>query len=185
MDHRHSARSRALQVFCGILAATTLATFAMVQAAGADEKIESRHFSAEMTGAQQVPAVQTNGEGDFIAELSRDGKRLDFILTADDLSSNILAAHIHVGAKGTNGPIVAFLFAAPTAAGVSGGHLFHKGSVTAANLIGPLAGHPLSDLVSAMRAGNTYANTHTVMHPGGEVRGQITDHHDQDHDIDV
>src|SRR2546426_2061812 len=35
------------------------------------------------------------------------------------------------------------------------------GTITAANLIGPLAGHPLSDLVAALSDGGAYANVHT------------------------
>jgi hypothetical protein len=58
------------------------------------------------------------------------------------------------------------------------------GTITAANLTGPLAGQPLSALVDAIEAGNTYVNAHTNDGvapvtgepgdiPGGEVRGQI------------
>jgi len=59
-----------------------------------------------------------------------------------------------------------------------------QGTITAANLIGDLAGHPLSDLIAEMNAGNAYVNAHTNDgvdgintgpgdFPGGEVRGQI------------
>ena len=61
-----------------------------------------------------------------------------------------------------------------------------EGTITAANLVGPLAGHPLSDLIAEMRAGNTYTNVHTNDgvappntgpgdFPGGEIRGQISE----------
>lgn len=83
-----------------------------------------------------------------------------------------------------NGPIVAFL-AGPFAPG--GGRLdgiTGEGTITAANLVGPLAGMDFSVLVAAMRAGGTYANAHTNDgvapantgpgdFPGGKVRGQI------------
>jgi hypothetical protein len=29
------------------------------------------------------------------------------------------------------------------------------------------------ELIAKMRSGNTYANVHTIVNPGGEVRGQI------------
>ncbi len=62
-----------------------------------------------------------------------------------------------------------------------------EGTITAANLVGPLAGHPLSDLVAAIQAGNAYVNIHTNDgvapantgpgdFPGGEIRGQLNMH---------
>ncbi len=49
------------------------------------------------------------------------------------------------------------------------------GTITAANLTGPLAGRSMSDLVAAIRAGNIYINLHTRQFPGGEIRGQLMD----------
>ncbi|MDO8578369.1 MAG: CHRD domain-containing protein [Dehalococcoidales bacterium] len=48
-----------------------------------------------------------------------------------------------------------------------------EGTITAANLVGPLAGMDFSDLITAMEAGNAYVNIPTSAHPGGEIRGQI------------
>ena len=47
------------------------------------------------------------------------------------------------------------------------------GTLTAADLIGPLSGLTLSDLLAEIEAGNTYVNVHTQAHPTGEIRGQI------------
>ena len=53
------------------------------------------------------------------------------------------------------------------------------GTVTAANVIGPTTqGIPaggLAEIVAAMRAGHAYANVHTALFPGGEIRAQIND----------
>jgi hypothetical protein len=42
----------------------------------------------------------------------------------------------------------------------------------------------LNEVIAAIRAGVAYANVHTLISPGGEIRGQIrTDrrhHHDRD-----
>jgi hypothetical protein len=52
---------------------------------------------------------------------------------------NVVAAHIHLAPAGVNGPVVAFLFSgAPS--GRSNGVLA-EGTITAANLVGPLAGN--------------------------------------------
>jgi hypothetical protein len=48
-----------------------------------------------------------------------------------------------------------------------------RGTITEADLVGPLAGQPLSALVEAIRSGNAYVNVHTVDHPAGEIRGQL------------
>jgi hypothetical protein len=60
----------------------------------------------------------------------------------------------------------------PAGGGDQNGSL-SEGTFTAANLIGPLAGQPLSALIDAIRAGNTYVNVHTEVSPGGEIRSQI------------
>jgi hypothetical protein len=70
---------------------------------------------------------------------------------------------------------------------VGGGRLdgmIAKGEITAANLVGALAGQPLQALIDQINAGNAYVNIHTNDgvapadtgpgdFPGGEIRGQI------------
>ena len=95
-----------------------------------------------------------------------------------------VAAHIHIAPEGVNGPVVAFLYgpAAPGGGKTSG--VIATGTITAANLVGPLAGQPLSALIDAIDSGDAYVNVHTndgvapVTNepgdiPGGEIRGQI------------
>jgi len=48
-----------------------------------------------------------------------------------------------------------------------------SGTITAANIVGPMLGSSMADLIDAITAGNTYVNVHTVVNPGGEIRGQI------------
>jgi len=48
-----------------------------------------------------------------------------------------------------------------------------KGTITAEDLVGPLAGMSLNDLRMAMMQGLTYVNVHTSQYPPGEIRGQI------------
>ena len=40
-------------------------------------------------------------------------------------------------------------------------------------IVNPACGATLSAIAQQMRDGNTYANVHSVAHPGGVIRGQI------------
>lgn len=136
-----------------------------------------------LNGGEEVPARDTNARGNAIFTLSDDELTLSFKLIVANID-NVVASHIHIGPAGVNGPVVLFLFGnAPPGGGTSNGVL-NEGTATAADLVGPLAGQPLSALVDAMRAGNAYVNVHTNDgvaptntgpgdFPGGEIRGQI------------
>lgn len=48
-----------------------------------------------------------------------------------------------------------------------------EGSITSANLVGPLQEKQLSDLITLMQKGQAYVNVHTEQIPDGEIRGTI------------
>jgi len=144
---------------------------------------DNRNFAVHLSGDEEVPVRATLAQGQAIFHLSKDGTALHYKLIVANIE-NVVAAHIHVGAAGVNGPVVAFLAGNFPAGGGRTDGVLAEGTITAANLVGPLAGHPLSDLIAAMEAGNTYVNVHTNDgvaptntgpgdFPGGEVRGQI------------
>jgi len=142
-----------------------------------------QNFITHLTGDEEVPVRETLAQGQAIFHLNANEDAITYKLIVADIH-NVIAAHIHVGAVGVNGPVVAFLAGPfPPGGGRTDGVLA-EGVITAANLTGPLTGNPLSALIDAMRAGNTYANVHTNDgidgvntgpgdFPGGEVRGQI------------
>jgi hypothetical protein len=133
--------------------------------------------TATLSGANEVPPVtDTNASGVAIYRLSADGLTLRYTLVAVNLTSTPMMAHIHASAPpGVNAPVVAFLFppnarsSCPQATATA---LHCVGEITAADLVGPLAGQPLSALIDAMAAGNSYTNVHTMKHGSGEIRGQ-------------
>ncbi len=132
---------------------------------------------AQMSGAQEVPPVtDSGGQGTVVYWLSPDGTTLYYTLVATQLTSAPMAGHIHApAAPGDNAPVVAFLFppnANSSCSSTSAIVLECQGSITAADLRGPLAGQPLSALIAQMAAGQSYTNVHTMRHPAGEVRGQ-------------
>jgi len=152
---------------------------------------ESLNFGAHLSGDQEVPANNSLAQGQALFQLSDDGTVLHYKLIAANIR-NAFMAHIHMAPAGANGGIVVWLFPStavapgPLGAGRTDGVLA-EGTITAANLVGALAGHPLSDLVAAIQAGNAYVNVHTNDgvapantgagdFPGGEVRGQLSEH---------
>ena len=130
-------------------------------------------FTAHLTSGQEVqtPAVASNAQGEAIFHLSPDGTELSYKLIVANIH-DVLFAHIHMAPAGENGQVVAFLYHGPTISGRTQG-ILAQGTITASDLVGPLAGFALSDLVSAIESGNAYANVHTTAHPMGEIRGQI------------
>ena len=110
---------------------------------------------------------------------------IQYTETYSGLQGTVTQSHIHVGQLGVNGSIVIFL--CQTAANPDPTGLAPEcpqegtvsGTITAANVIAgskarqQLAAGDLAAVVAAIRAGAAYANVHTDVSPGGEIRGQI------------
>ena len=149
----------------------------------------NRNWSTHANGSMEVPVRDTQGQAQLILQLASDGESIDYKLNASNLD-NVFQGHIHMAAPGVNGPIVVWLYpsTAPVALVPPTGPIdpgqIAAGTITAANLTGPLAGHPLEDLVSALDNNRAYVNLHTNDgvaptntgpgdFPGGEIRGDI------------
>jgi len=176
-------------VLFAAIAGVSLTAIGFSPVAGDGDKDEDEdEFKANLRGFQEVPAISTTGSGRFVAELSRDGMSLAYRLTYSGLQGDVFFAHIHLGQKGVNGGISAFLCEteahgdgflegdprdAPTCP--QSGTV--TGTITAAKVIGPaaqgIAAGEFGELLRAMRTGVTYANVHSHIWPGGEIRGQI------------
>lgn len=128
-------------------------------------------FFATLRGAEEVPPVQTNATGDTVFKVNEDQRMMQYRLTVNNLA-NFTEAHIHLGRRGENGPVVAFLFG-PVDPGITVSQGTVQGTLNQSDLVGPLAGQPFAELLNQMQAGNTYVNVHTKRHPAGEIRGQI------------
>jgi CHRD domain len=132
-------------------------------------------FSATLSGKQQNPPIDTAASGTATFTLSADGASLSYTLSVVD-TENISMAHIHIAAAGADGPVATWLYPSQPHAEVKPGKftgVLATGTITAADLVGPLQGKTIADLVADIKAGNAYVNVHTTAHPGGEIRGQI------------
>jgi hypothetical protein len=150
-----------------------------------------RNFRTHLAGRYEVPVRETQAQGQAIFQLNKEGTALEYKLIVANIE-NVLQAHIHLGPADNTGPIVVWLYPAPDQQtprpipGRSDGVLA-EGTIQAEHLLGPLAGQPLSALLAAIEAGNTYVNVHTNDliappntgpgdFPGGEIRGQLHNH---------
>jgi hypothetical protein len=132
-------------------------------------------FITHLSGDEEVPPVDTKAQGLAVFRLNKDSTELHYKLIVANIE-NVVQAHIHVAPAGVNGPVVAFLYPnAPPPVLIPGrsNGVLAEGTITSADLVGPLAGMSLEDLLDEMRSGNTYVNVHTSQFPMGEMRGQI------------
>jgi hypothetical protein len=120
------------------------------------------NFGTPLSAGEEVmPAGVVNestARGNAIFQLNADGTELSYKLIAANIE-NVFMAHIHRGPAGTNGPVVVWLYpsTAPGGGPTGGGRVdgvLSEGTITAANLVGPLASQPLSALLADLRIGN-------------------------------
>jgi glucose/arabinose dehydrogenase len=134
-------------------------------------------FGAIMTGSEEVPAVTTGAGAVAFFRLNIDGT-LSFELRATSAIQAARQAHIHLGARNQNGPVVLFLYGLTDGEDFQAGDLISSGTVSDADVIARPGFTPtIAALAERIRQGRAYANLHTIAHPGGEVRGQamVTD----------
>ena len=111
---------------------------------------------AELSGEQEVPALDTNASGFASLTLDEAGSLLSVHVNTSGLG-DASASHLHNAFGGTNGPVEIGL----TQDGGDPAHWFaEQQALSAAQLM-------------AVLAGGTYINVHSPANPGGEVRGQV------------
>jgi len=127
-------------------------------------------YSANLEGSQQVPPVSTPARGQARFRVNDDNTQISYRLNVKNIQ-RFFQSHIHLGRRGTNGPVVAPMF--NSTPGITVSDVQIMGTITRGDLTGPMEGRTIADLVDEMNAGNTYVNVHTERHPDGEIRGQI------------
>ena len=142
----------------------------------ADQHAGDPHqYGTHLTGDNEVPTNGSKGQGQATFHLSADGTELHYKLNVANIE-NVTQAHIHLGVAGANGPVTVWLYpSAPPSQLIPGRSqgVLNEGVITSANLMGPLAGQTLDDLLARIQSGGAYVNVHTSQFPPGEIRGQI------------
>jgi len=113
-------------------------------------------LQATLSGASEVPPVQSSATGNVDASLNPSTRMLSWTVNYTGLSGPASAAHFHGPAMaGQNAGVVVPL------SGKMSSPI--KGSATLT-----------SDQMADLLAGKWYVNVHTQSNPGGEIRGQVT-----------
>lgn len=143
------------------IATTPTATVAKAGAAGffrvsSGGSSTATAFKALLSGAAEVPtAVITSGSG--FGNFVLDGTTLTYSIAFAGLSGNATGAHIHGPGSATQAVGVMIPL---TVAAASSGFITGTATLTSAQ-------------VTSLTTGLTYANIHTALNGGGEIRGQI------------
>jgi predicted small secreted protein len=135
-----------------VIAAATLAACSTVQGVMPDWMPGSGAIKVSLSGNEEVPPVSVPGSGSGSFRVAEDGTITGSVTTKDVAGT---MAHIHRGAKGTNGPVIV--------------PLEKKGDTYSVPAGRKLTQQQIDDL----KAGNLYVNVHTARYKGGEVRAQI------------
>jgi len=136
---------------------------------------QTERFSATLAGANEVPPINSAGTADFGMTI---GDTITFSLTFSGLSSNLSVAHLHFAPSKVAGGVMIFLCGGgnqPACPAATSGTI--TGTITAANVTGPggqgITPGDLASALAAVRNELSYANMHTTMFPGGEIRGNV------------
>ena len=170
-------------VLVPVLAALAVVSYAI--AGGGSGK-----FDEGLSGYQEDPqTLSTTGNGTFSADISNDGSEISYRLSYAGLEGDVLQAHIHFGGAAQSGGISAFL-CTNLGNGPAGTQTCPAapatitGTITAASVVGPagqgISAGQLGELIQAMKAGVTYANVHSSLYMGGEIRAQLDNDNSDD-----
>jgi hypothetical protein len=147
-----------------------VASLMFASAVSADRDDANHNWGAILTGGSETSVGQWAQWGLVTFHVNSDGNSMDYTINMGMITDPKQAA-IYLGGKGTNGPIIVNLWKEGRSGNVSG--VMGGGTITAADLTGPMQGKSMNDLFTAIKAGNTYVNFTTVGAPDGAARGPI------------
>lgn len=163
----------------------------LLAAVGVAVATGGRDIRERLSGYEEVPTLSSPASGEFKARVSRFSERIEYRLSYRDFGSDVTQAHIHFGARVTNGGITVWLCAnnPPITTAPAGTQACPLREGTISGVIEPddvvvpavngvpqgIAAGDFDALVDAIRAGVTYANVHTTSRAGGEIRAQLAE----------
>jgi CHRD domain len=144
---------------------------------------QDRQFKATLISYEEVPALSNTGAGTFKMLIDFTDTSFDYELTFSGVSgTGATQSHIHIAQKGVNGGVMVFFCSnlgnGPPGTQACPANGTISGRITAADVIGGAAAQGIAvgefaEVLKAIRAGTVYANVHSALFPGGEIRGQL------------
>lgn len=125
-------------------------------------------LEATLNGENEEPPVTTAASGTATVVVDQAHSLITVTLTTAGLV-DVVAAHIHIGAVGVNGPVIFPLYSPADGPFTSP----YTTTVTAADLIPAPGAETFDAAVAAILNGGTYVNIHTTANPNGAIRGQV------------
>jgi hypothetical protein len=155
------------QILFGVVTCVLVAITATTPQAQSDDVVTVK---ALLSGANEVPGVSTGAHGAATVTLNRTTGEVAWVVDVYNLPTGITAAHIHVAAPGTNGPVVVDFRPQPT---IVSGDFRLEGKSSTINPAPASGILSMEDLLFSAAAGAAYVNVHTQTNGGGEIRGQL------------
>src|SRR5688572_5298914 len=161
------------------LVALVFAFFMLSGVAKADQLI----FTTTMTGAQEVPPTGSPGVGSALVTIDTVTNLMTVNVAFAGLLSPTTVAHIHccAGPGGIAIPATTVPTFPGFPVGVTSGTYLQTFDLTLASTYNPafIAAHggtvasAQAAFIAGLLNGQAYCNIHTVLFPGGEIRGQL------------
>lgn len=163
---------RKLLLIVAVIAVAVLAPLTFILGDSATAGHRGTMFQAQLSGANEVPPVDTDTSGKAKIRFNEEFTSAEFLLVIRD-GQRITQAHIHCAPAGVNGPVIIFLAGNHANGWDVDGRWIDNATFTNANITNTACGATLAEIAAQMEAGNTYVNAHSTANPGGVVRGQL------------
>jgi hypothetical protein len=125
---------------------------------------------ATLSGDQVVPPVNTKATGHATFK-HPDSTTMNYKVNFTGII-HPTGIGVHMGKTGSNGDLIVDLMKQAKIQSTNVGMIV-TGSFTTQDLIGPMKGKTILELVDSMKSGDTYLSVDTEKHPTGEIRGQL------------
>jgi hypothetical protein len=133
-------------------------------------------FEARLRGGNEVPVCSSTGTGKATLTIDDTAQTIDFEVSFD-LNGVVTVSHTHVGQPFVAGGVSFFFCGGGGKPACPASPATITGTVVPADIVGPtgqgIAPGEFAEVLAAIRAGNAYANVHSDICPGGEIRGQF------------